>query len=244
MTTDTIFSTEGTTNTSGTTPATTKDEGLFAALVGEKQKYKSPDELAKAYANADSFIEQLKEENRKLRETAAQAKTIDEVLERISKANEGKKDDTPSQMDAASITSLVEQTLTGREAAKVKEANLLQADKLMKEKYGDKAAEVFKAKAVTPDLQKVFMELAARSPSDFVALFTSGAPASGGTMDTTKTNTTTMNFSSGDRSGVEWSKEWVAKVRKEQPSLYWSSDFQARFQKAVVDNPTLYFGDK
>ena len=90
---DTIF------NGEDQTPAPsskTTDESLFNALVGETQKYKTPDDLAKAYANADQFIETLKEENRKLREQAAQAKTIDDVLERITTQSNAPVDDTPT----------------------------------------------------------------------------------------------------------------------------------------------------
>lgn len=237
MTTDTIFNA----NKSGTAPTETKEQGLFAALVGETQKYKSAEDLAKAYSNADAFIEQLKEENRKLREANVQAKTIDEVLERISKTSETKVTDTPPAFSEDKVAELVERTLTGREVAKSHEANLLQADKLMKEKFGEKAAEVFKTKAATPELAKVYMELAARSPQDFVALFASNVAPSA-TMDTGSMNTASIPTSSGDRVNVEGTKEWASKIRKENPSLYWSQDFQIKMQKAVLNNPSLYFG--
>ena len=61
MTNATIFGgSEDNQNTN--TPAATTEGQLFTALVGETQKYKTPEELAKAYTNADQFIEQLKEE--------------------------------------------------------------------------------------------------------------------------------------------------------------------------------------
>jgi adenosine deaminase len=82
LTDSTIFN--GETSPQPAASATPEQQpSLLTALVGETQKYKTPEELAKAYANADQFIEQLKEENRQLREKATAAKTIDEVLERI-----------------------------------------------------------------------------------------------------------------------------------------------------------------
>lgn len=243
MTVDTIFGGEGD-KPQPTTPAETKEQGLFAALVGETQKYKSAEELAKAYANADEFIAQLKEENRKLREQATSARTIDEVLERINKTSEKKPEDTPAaSLSKEDVASLVEQTLTGRELVKQRENNLLQADKLMKEKFGGKAAEVFKAKAATPDLQKVYMELASTSPNDFVALF-SGVTAPSTPMDSGSITSEVVSASGGNRASIEGTKEWATKIRKEQPDLYWSSSFQSKLQQTVLKNPSLYFGNQ
>lgn len=243
MTVDSIFGGEGKDKPEATTPAETKEQGLFAALVGETQKYKSAEDLAKAYTNADEFINQLKEENRKLREQATSAKTIDEVLERINKTSEKKPEDTPvNGLTEEAVASLVEKTLTGRALATERENNLLHADKLMKEKFGSKAADVFKAKASTPDLQKVYMELASKSPSDFVALFaTSVAPTT--PLDSSSVTTIVADAGTGNRAAVEGTKEWATKIRKEQPDLYWSSSFQAKLQQTVLKNPSLYFGN-
>ena len=212
--------------------------------MGEKQKYKSVEELAKAYVNADSFIEQLKEENRKLREKEAAARTIDDVLERMNKKDE-KPADTPvntSQLTKEDVAALVEQTLTGRETARTREHNLLQADKLMKEKFGEKAAEVFKSKATSPELVKVYMELASVSPQEFVAVFApSTTMPAGGAVATGTVNTTTVPTTS-NRENIPGTKEWANKVRKEKPDEYWSLDFQTKLQKMAIENPTLYFG--
>lgn len=244
MTVDTIFGSDGSDKNVTTAPAKTEDQGLLPALVGEKQKYKSVEELAKAYVNADAFIEQLKEENRKLREKETAARTIDDVLERMNKKDD-KPADTPantSQLTKDDVAALVEQTLTGRETARTREQNLLQADKLMKEKFGEKAAEVFKTKATSPELTKVYMELASVSPHEFVAVF---APASaqptGGTVATGSVNTTTV-VPTSNREALPGTKEWANKVRKEKPDEYWSLEFQTKLQRMAIENPNLYFG--
>jgi hypothetical protein len=238
--TDSIFTGE---TTPEPTPPQTQDGELLIALVGEKQKYKSAEELAKAYVNADGFITQLKEENKKLREENAKAATLDEVLERINKPTT-KQDDTPAppQLKAEDLEALVEKTLTGRESAKTREANLLQADKLMKEKYGEKAADVFKAKASSPQLQKVFMELASTSPQDFVALFATEAVVPSSAPSTSTVDTASFAASTSNRANMEGTKEWVSKIRKENPTTYWSQDFQVKLQKIVLSIPSLYFG--
>jgi hypothetical protein len=211
--------------------------------VGEQQKYKTPDDLAKAYNNADQFIETLKEENRRLREQAASAKTIDEVLERMSKQSGAPEADNPPVQGLTPdvVQQLVERTLEGRKQQDSKNGNLLRADALMKEKFGDKAEQMFKQKASSPEKAKILMELAANDPTEFVSLF-NGIQLPANNFDTGSVNTTSVASSGGDRTRVEGTKEWAAKVRKDDPNTYWSQEFQYKLQQTVSKNPTLYFG--
>lgn len=243
MTNATIFGTDGDNQGTSTAPATT-DAGLFTALVGDGQKYKTPEDLAKAYTNADQFIETLKEENRKLREQVASAKTIDEVLERMSTQSGAPEEDKPpvAGITPDVVQQLVEKTLEGREAAKSKTDNLLKADALMKEKFGDKAADMFKQRAANPEKAKILMELAATDPIEFVNLFGGAPSAPTNNMDTGSMNTTSVASNGGDRSKIVGTKEWATKVRKEDPKTYWSQDFQYKLQQTVSQNPALYFG--
>jgi hypothetical protein len=243
MTDATIFSGGGDNPPANSAPAT-PDANLFTALVGENQKYKTPDDLAKAYSNADQFIEQLKEENRKLREQTASAKTIEDVLERMSKQGSAPADDNPSVQGfkPEDVQQLVEKTLEGRETASRRTTNLLKADALMKEKFGTKAEEMFKQRASSPEKAKILMDLAANDPTEFITLFTGTTSNAGNSMDTGSVNTTSVPSSGGNRAGIEGTKEWAAKVRKENPSHYWSQDFQYKLQQTVSKNPSLYFG--
>lgn len=242
MTNATIFNGEND-NPPANQPAATTDGSLFTALVGETQKYKTPDDLAKAYNNADQFIETLKEENRKLREQAASAKTIDEVLERMSKQSGAPEADNPTVQGITpdAVQQLVEKTLEGRKQQETKNGNLIKADSLMKEKFGEKAELVFKQKASTPEKAKILMELAANDPLEFVSLF-AGTQLPSNNFDTGSMNTTSVASNGGDRSKVEGTKEWAAKVRKDDPNTYWSQEFQYKLQQTVSKNPTLYFG--
>ena len=243
MTNATIFSGEND-NPPANQPAATTDGSLFTALVGETQKYKTPDELAKAYNNADQFIETLKEENRKLREQAASAKTIDEVLERMSKQSGAPEADNPPVQGLTPdvVQQLVEKTLEGRETASRRNNNLLKADALMKEKFGTKAEELFKQRASSPEKAKILMDLAANDPTEFVNLFVGVPSTFSNSMDTGSVNTTSVPSSGGNRAAIEGTKEWAAKVRKDNPSQYWSQDFQYKLQQTVSKNPSLYFG--
>ena len=243
MTDATIFNQEDEDQTSFQLAEATTEAPLFNALVGEKQKYKSPEELAKAYTNADEFINTLKEENRQLREQAARAKTIDDVMERLTTKQPAPEADQPavSGVNPEDVQQIVERTLESRKSQESRAQNLMLADKLMKEKFGGKAEEMFKAKANSAEKQKVLIELAATAPNEFVALF-AGAPAVTNNMDTSSTNTTSVTYSGTPRDNIEGTKEWAAKIRKDNPEMYWSQEFQYKLQQTVTKNPDLYFG--
>jgi hypothetical protein len=140
------------------------------------------------------------------------------------------------------VQQLVEKTLEGRKQQDTKTGNLLKADALMKEKFGDKAEQMFKQKASTPDKARILMELAANDPTEFVSLFGGGSFLPANNFDSGSVNTTSVASNGGDRSKVEGTKEWAAKVRKDDPNTYWSQEFQYKLQQTVSKNPTLYFG--
>ena len=71
-----------------------QDKDYLTELVGEGKKYKDATELAKAYANADQFIETLKSEKHTLEEEyngfKLKAKTVEDVLSRLDMKPEPK----------------------------------------------------------------------------------------------------------------------------------------------------------
>ena len=223
--------------------ATQTQSEIVVALVGEGKKYKTVDDLAKAYINADDFIEKLKAENHELKEKATAAKTIDDVLERLQQRQTTEPVD--QQASVADLTSLVEQAVTGLESKKQREANLLLADAKMKELFGEKAGDKFAEIAVTPELKQVYMQLAAVDPNKFVALFSGSKPISTG-VETGGSVNTTMSYSStnGVRMNTEGTKEYFDNIRRTNPSQYYSQDFQLKMDKTVRSNPDLYYGKR
>jgi len=223
--------------------ATQTQSEMVAALVGEGKKYKTIDDLAKAYVSADEFIERLKAENHELREKAVATKTIDDVLERLNQRQTTEPVD--QQPSVADLTTLVEQAVTGLETKKQREGNLLKADAKMKELFGEKAAEKFEAVAATPELKQVYMQLAAVDPDKFVSLF-SGTPTPSAGVETGSSVNTTTTYSStnGVRVQQEGTKEFYDNMRRTNPSLYYSQDFQLKMDRSVRSNPDLYYGKR
>lgn len=217
-------------------PADQQNPSPFTALVGESGKYKTPDDLAKAYIHADTFIEQLKAENAELRTKTQEAKTLDDVLEQLQRKQQPTAEDSLQSLDASTVAEIVKQQITGMETAKIRQTNLAKADAAMKEQFGEKALEIYNKKATTPELKKIYKELAEVDPDQFVALFGVGQQqAPQGSVDTPSVNSA---GSFGAPRVKEWSKEWVAKVRKENPTLYKSPQFQVDLMK----NADKYFG--
>lgn len=229
--------------------ATQTQSDIVAALVGEGKKYRTIDDLAKAYVSADDFIETLKAENRELKEKATAAKTVDDVLERLQQQPATRPDDNQvakKAVDVADLTKLVEAAVTGLESQKHKRENMLKADALMKEAFGEKAAAKFAEVAVTPELHRVYTDLAAVDPIKFVSLFTGGTPASNTVADTGGVNTT-VNFSTtnpSSRVNTQGTKEYYDNVRRTNPSLYYSQEFQLGMDTTVRKNPDLYYGKR
>ena len=231
----------------GTTPPDTQTSDIVSALVGEGKKYKTLDDLAKGYINADGFIEQLKAENRELKEKATAAKTVDDVLQRLNQqqtTQEGDPSSAPTKgVDVAELSKLVEATVTGLETQKQRRSNMLKADAKMKEVFGEKAGEKFAEVAATPELQKIYTELASVDPDKFISLFVGDVPkntgvGAGGTVNTT------VNYSSANPAGRMQqfgTKEYFDNIRRTDPKTYYSTDFQLKMDTAVRTNPNLYY---
>ncbi len=220
--------------TEGETGAPQGTPSPFTALVGESGKYKTPDELAKAYIHADTFIEQLKAENAQLRARTQEAATLDQVLERLQQKQQEAPVDDSQALTVDQVATIVQQQITGLETAKTRQANLNKADQAMKEKFGDKALEVFNQKAATPELKRIYKELAETAPDQFVALFGAVPEGPKGSME--QPSVTSAGVASTPRV-KEWSKEWVAQIRKEKPQLYKS----VQFQNDLMKNADKYF---
>lgn len=237
-----MFNVDDQSTTGGTDVTNMADQ-----LVGEGKKYKSVDDLAKAYMSIDEFVETLKAENHELKEKVTKASTIDEVIERINKAPVTGMSKDPSAstaqglVSAEEITKLVEKTITGLETSKSRTENLKKANMLLKEAYGDKAEEVFKEVAKTPELESVYRQLAQVDPDEFIKRFvsvpknTSAAPDTGGQAGV-------LHIPGSNRATIEGTKDYYDNIRKTDKARYYSQDFQIKMDRAVRNNPSLYYG--
>lgn len=225
--------------------ANTVQDPLVSTLVGEGKKYKTVDELAKAYMNADEFVETLKSENRELRDKVAAAASIDEVLKKLETKTE--QDDSPVKpegtLSASDVAELVRTTITGLETTKSREANLRKADGKMKEVFGDKAEEVYKKAAATPEMHRAFMALAEVDPDSFLRLFTTSTSTVGTQTDSGSVASRAIELNSGgDRSKMPGTKEYYSAMRRADPNRYYSQATQLEMDRAARDDSKRFYG--
>lgn len=237
--------------TAGEVTNQTNDNNGAEVLVGEGRKYKTVEELAKAYLNADNFIEQLKDENRQLREKMVESKTVDDVLSKLESSlaasNDKGANTSTTGLDAQAVMKLVEQTVTGLETRKSKESNLVKANEMLKAQFGEKYREVYECEASTPELRETYKRLAEVSPEKFIALFggkSDGNLSTGSVTDSGNrvNSAVTTNLGQGNRATTPGTKEYYNEMRRKDPSKYYSQAVQLEIHKAAIENSKLFYG--
>lgn len=225
-------------------------------LVGEGKKYTTVEDLAKAYLNADNFIETLKDENRVLRDQSTKLSSLEEALEKLqasgSSANndEGEVGDVPkNNLDADQVAKMVGQTLLKLETTKTVEGNLKAADAKLKEVFGDRAKAVYDEVASSPAMKATLMSLAQQSPDEFVKFFVNikgnngiTQTQSGGVGGGSSVNTVNLGSAFANRVGDPETKDYYNDLRQKDPSKYYSQAVQIQMNNAALKNPDKFFG--
>lgn len=200
-------------------------------LVGEGRKYSNPDELAKAYANSESFIEQLKRENAELRA----AKDIQDANNQNQKPpvsgeqEPPKNDDNPppapnsSTPSADDFRSQIREEVLNLNAEERATRNLDTAARRLADLVGGeaKATEAIRKRAQELNVSVEWLrDTAARSPDAFYSAMGITAPSG---------SRTTPGYTPGvrqDNSGNVKNFEFYDRIRKEDPKTYFSAATQ------------------
>lgn len=225
------------------------DDISVDTLVGDGRKYATPDDLAKAYANADAHIAHLKAKlaEQEMREkvlkdledakTKQQAPTITEPREPNPPVAPERKDDL-SNVD---IGELIRKELSeDRKKTSFAENVDLSARKLA-EKLGSTAeAQKFvekKAQELKVDVQWL-MDVAGRSPDAFLRTV--------GINDISVSSVTAgqqgdVNTQAFNRQANRRNFKYYEEVRKTDPKLYYSTEFRKQlFTDARDQGPNFY----
>lgn len=221
------------------------DDVTADVLVGEDRKYKTADDLAKAYVSADSFIENLKAENARL---AAEKK----VLEDLSKnslnnpsepAPRATEHNAPVERNAdegkIDITAKIREEFLALDEEKKKAANINAAAETMTKFYGspEKAKEALSKRAVDLGVSAEWLlDAAAKSPNAFYASMGITPNATGSSSPNADVGNDAVFR--GNPTGQKGMKYWN-EIRKSNPKLYYSRDMQRQMfesRKAMGDN--------
>lgn len=222
-----------------TPEAESYDDVTLDTLVGEGQKYKNPDELAKAYASADAFI--AKKKAREV-ELEAELKVLRDLVEaRKTKEDDstGKQPDGQRQPDPnpapkaedVDLSELVRKEIANRDSETRKAENINKTAEVMTKHYGspDKANAAIHRRAQELGVSADWLrDAASQSPAAFLASMG---------VDPNGRSNSTPGFSNEVNLGTSGSQKkdfsYWENLRKTMPSSkFWSSEVQAAMRTA------------
>lgn len=151
MSDENIFgSVEPTPNPSVTPPTPTVVPDHLKELIGEGKKYATLDKALESIPHAQAHIQKIEEDNKALREEMAKRVAAEEVYEKLMDSfqrGEGVTPPVAPVVDEASIASLIERKLAAKEEERIAAQNVQHVKEAMLAKYGEKAQEMYEAKA-------------------------------------------------------------------------------------------------
>lgn len=233
------------------TPETTTQESFVAKLAAERgEQWNDPEVIAKGKIEADTHIIELERQLNEMREDLSKQDYSAQLLEQlqnkapnptkesvVSNNNDGGATPANTQPDVSEdvLKSLVEKTLTERDTANTKQQNVDLVTQQMTEKYGTDAESVVTGKAKELGLTADRMEeLAAESPSAFLALI--GEPNVAAPVNMTRGSVNTNGLG---QASSEKDFKYYQKMRRENRSGYYTPKMQ---QQMMEDR--LRLGDR
>lgn len=142
---------------------------LLSSITAEdgRPKYDSVEKALKSLPHANEHISRLEQEMKDLRAELEKRKTAEEIIERLEQQNKSNATETTPQpsVDLSQIESLINNTITQKERAKMAEQNINSVVSTLSKTFGEKAEEVFYSKAAEAGLTPAQInELAKSSP--------------------------------------------------------------------------------
>ncbi len=222
-------------------------DAIYNDLVGEGKKYKTPQDLAKAYAHAQSHIETLLQERRQDEEALKKAKTAEEIADEVFQklqAKHGKElvdlDDNEGESSTKSgqqnyskeeIAQIINSSLDNRDAEAKAKANYYKSWEMLAGVYGSKdaAAQAIKD-CVKDDNDLVVINTLGATDPERLALYVQSVNPPKGNGQQWEGATRRNIGGTTPKLEVTWSE--ASRIRKEEPKLYRSHDFQRKLRES------------
>lgn len=229
----------GDTNAPTAAPAASSDDlgTILASIKNENgdPKYKDVKTALEALNHSQQYIPTLKSDLQKaqeeldaIRRENERLKTIQDTLDKIGQVQQpAASQPEPQKVDPDAIASLVEQRLNQKSVQEKAQANLQKTAQTVKEKFGDKAEEIFYGTAQSLGLSKeAINSIAAQSPDAALKLL-------GISQTTTPSFTPSAAKSAINTSGqVPTSDNFVARNAKGFPLGATTHDVMAEHENA------------
>jgi hypothetical protein len=146
-----------------------------------RQKYSTVDEALASVPHAQKHIMDLTTQVKELEQKVNSASNIDDVLERIQSQQASQGQPPKQELDETKLAQLVEAQLTQRDKQQVQKANHDNVIDSLKTMFGEKAEEVYIAKAKELGTTVATLNtLAGASPKAVLAYFNSPSQSSSG----------------------------------------------------------------
>lgn len=231
---------------------TTPNTNALELLVGEGKKYKTVEELAEAYANADRHIGELKTDLQSTREfISEELKKLAEQRNAAPPANPNPETGSnptpapvaPSGAEVEDLDTRIAKALENRETLTRLQTNANTVQEILVERLGgvQEAASAVIAKARELGLQPSDMkELAAKSPKAFLATMgISDEKPSSNSTPAPRSDVNPNNVNAGGPKPNTYA--YYEQIRKSDPKLYWSPKTQAAMHKAAQEMGEAFF---
>lgn len=178
-----------------------------------RQKYADVQTALQSIPNAQNKILELSQQVQQLQEELNKRKGMEELLAQLSAAKgEQQSGGQPSQEGTPDIASVVQQMLEQREKEKTAGENRKKVVSALRDKFGDKAEEMYKAKAQELGMPiEVMNQLVAQSPAAVLAYF--------GTSSSSAADSTTASVNTAALQGMS-----PKKPEKDPMSVFRSQD--------------------
>jgi len=204
-------------------------------LIGEGKKYKDLNAALASIPHAQEHIKSVETSLKELREDLAKRATAEELLDQLEKKSKEKSPDAPP-ISIQDLEGLVSKTLASTVAKQQQEKNILSVDAEIRKVYGEKSEEAVANKAKELGLSIKEMEgLAAKSPQAFLAFFKTPD------MQPSADKTSTLNTEGLVPKSDEKNFAYYQKVRKENPTAYYSPSFQQEMHRRAKELGSKFY---
>jgi hypothetical protein len=217
------------------------DVNLVEALVGEGKKYKTVEDLARGYLNADRRIEELKTD---LGTIKSKDKSLDEIVSLLRNQSatptpsaEEPVVQPPKGASPENITETVEKVLTAREQANKARECQQKSLQLLTEKYGSQEAGLLIVKKVIngdAKMRDIVDDLSLSNPEAMMKFIVANAPEDQPRGPNTPGVAERPSAEAVVSSGKQLTWSVAQEVRRKDPKTYKSPEFRKRLELAAA----------
>lgn len=231
------FDTSGN-QTTDTTQNTNQGSFVEQLVKAKGEDWNNPETIAKGKLEADTHIENLERQLAEMREDLGKQEYSKQLLEQLqgqttpptgvnlegpSDTSGGSQENTT--LDASELESLIEKSITSREAKGKAEANVMAVDTKLAELYGTEAGAKVQEKANQTGMSvERLRDIAAESPAAFFSII----GEEGFQRDTNRTPTSSVNTDVGFTKNNDRDMNYYRDLRKSNPKLYYNPKTQAQ----------------